>query len=373
MQLAEWPELVLDRLLRNVLGSSALLLTCRRLRDRAYALYDGPPDDLSGYTFYSQLDVARVGAAQLTQALDKSRHLAAHFSERLAARDAAFVLRCVRKNPAFVRSLTHPLAVRPLSLVWAEQRVYCVHDTGILHTLARDGDLELFALIVSNLQMPCLGADGELELAHAGRLDAPPLPHAFFRLLVQHNLRNGYHLERSGCTACRQRPLYHREWTLRRLLANDDLELLIEYLALRFPLGRGHMPLPDLVLPTPEGAYALREATLLRLYEHRAAAIAAYWRATGRTAQFSAVAIERWAARVDTATLCFAVRFGLDLFSVAILRRALRRGDAELALLLLERYAYALTAQDVQHLQRHAARLHATDHQRRTAIVALLG
>lgn len=348
-----------------------LAVVCRRLCGLIYAKHNGPPYNLSAYTFHTQHEnpLHFRDADALEASLEKTAHLRAYVLERILARDRDFVLRCIRKHPDFMRSLTHPLRIRTFSSYTggAPHRI-CTFGPGLLEELASSDDLEFFALIVDHLQMPAFGFERKLGLSEPRDRPLPPayehllsqnnglVPYPYFRLLVQHNLRHGYHLERSGCTACRQRPYMHREWTMQRLLENDDVELLKAYLALRFPTAHAYTNHNWVEwIPTEPGAYRLNQRTMLRMYEHCAEGIASFWQETGRTARFTAAVVGPWTARVSTETLHFALRHGLDLSGIPLLRRALR-SNPELALALLETYAYRLVPQDRRHMLRHARR-----------------
>ena len=331
--LLDLDDVLLSRILQHVARPLSLLLTCRRIQGVAYALHGGPLDSLARYGFPA---ADKCWPLPPLPAWPHVQHLFDYLERRLLDHDVAFVRRCCEVNSDLIN-----VAVNLGAAGWRYSNAEgWPKRSGVLDVLVQAGDLEMFALLLRSCQVRALRADGWWGITAINQQTGTPYP--YFRECLLHNLRHGCSLERSGCTACRRAPVWHRGWTLRALIREDDLELLQLYLAQRLPDRIG--------APQP---YTLLEDCLLQIWIGGARKIAACWAATGRAAALSRAARERLVRTVPIDALRLSVNNGVDLCSARFLRLALRRFDAvQSASVLINAYAeWPLSRQERQHLR----------------------
>ena len=330
------PDHPLELILQYALAShpSRVISACQRFKYLVYRMCNGPPDDLSAYPWSPVADVLYNSNNTYP------RRARDYFQEKLVERDKIFLLRQCRKNPSLV-----------LALMCGKYQVefsWIISGEGILQKLIRRDDFELFQLLLRNFN----GTFFEFIFANSARVyHDRRLPYRYLRELLLHNFRNGLHVERSACTGCRRAPRIMREWAIRAILQNDDLELLHSYMNMRFiihPHPR-RQPLNRTIC----AGYHVQPQTLLQMYEHKSARIARYFQKSGGAQKIPPRVVACWLERASDESIEFAARYGLDVSQTKTLRRAIRAKNMHLALTLLRTFSYALTKQDRAHMLFH--------------------
>ena len=336
------PDHPLEVIMRYALAfphPSRVISTCQRFKRLTYDMCDGPPDDLSAYhrPYVNEWDIEIYNDSY-------PQHMNDYFLENLAKRDKAFLLRQCRKNHVFV-----------IALVFGNHTRRCTIHAGILQVLIERNDFEMFQVLMRNFNSKLL----TLSAANFARVYRDyKLDYRYLRELLIHNFRNGLDVERDACTGCRLAPYSTREWTIRAILENDDIELLHSYLSMRFIIKHNpHNPLGSAVC----AGYSVQPQTLLQMYEHKSARIADYWQQSGRVREFPARIVTYWLERASDESIEFAARHGLDVSQTKTLRRAIRAKNVHLALTLLRAFSYKLTRQDRTHMVFHLRTISAVD------------
>lgn len=338
------PDHPLELILQYALASypSRVISACQRFKHLVYRMCDGPPDDLSAYNcpVYERdhsLTIFNIYSRYPQRICD-------YFQEKLVHRDKVFLLRQIRKNPSFVLALARGKSDPEFSWI--------VSGQGILPELIRRDDFELFQFLLRNFSSNRTRIVFEFIFARSAYFyHNRRLPYRYLRELLLHNFRNGCHVETSACTGCRLAPRITREWTIRAILQNDDLELLHSYMKMRFILHPHprHQPLNRTIC----AGYHVQPQTLLQMYEHKSVRIARYFQKSGRAQKIPPRAVACWLERASDESIEFAARHGLDVSQTKTLRRAIRAKNMHLALTLLRTFSYALTKQDRAHMLFH--------------------
>jgi hypothetical protein len=290
--------------------SIELALCCRLFREIVYEINGGPIDKPQG-PYSKSLDLIAVRKSQFRQQL--------YFLDRLWLNDYKFVQHCIDQYPEFVNS-----ALFAFTGVRAPANLY---------ELIYRGQRTAFNLIVRNLEMPFFSQEGVIH--NLGTL-AQGHSYQYYREIFLHNVKYGYHLERSGCISCRQRPRFHRGETLKAILINDDIELFRLYVSQRYKYKEN----------ASEG-YPLPQRILFFMACVSAKKIIEYVLHSGiLKPEMLLVHMKRLV--FENRDILVLVANGVDFSSIQILRYAIKHNHS-CATLLWNTYKYKLTAQDRQH------------------------
>lgn len=300
-----------------------LSLVCRQFQQIIYSLYDGPPDNLD-WLKYKKSNYAYYWPSFTTSACQSVFQC---IQDRILQRDYAFLKRVFARNPFYAQ-----LAIGDFfAIEGIEQpfRMPCLFSQ-----LAKRKDLETFALLAQSVKVTC--SDG-LFVARSVVDQQTGEDYTLFRILLLTAFQQGLPVERSGCTACRRVPGHHRGWTLRAIIAHDDLELLQLYLNQRLRING------------QEGGYVLYDSVIVTIWltNPLPTKIAHFWFESGRTALLTYKQRFQIALNSTPAQLEFALQHGVDLHDVRLLRAVMKRKHP---IALLNAYDWNLSKQDRKHI-----------------------
>jgi hypothetical protein len=340
---------ILEKILSYALQNNAQpfeLLCCRRFRDLCYTVAPGLP-----FRFPSEVKIYnhRYIPGDDWKIVNPDRE---YFVERLLADDVDFVRYAIKRSPQFALSGLHfPIGPHKarfmlLALIELKQAEMVQLLTGSLKIEVL-GDGIIFWVIVGL----ALYSDDNFDL-YRQRGVLPPMQtspeqrkfwQSFIRPCILHNMRHGFHVERSSChngSCAWYSPVHHRNRTLSAILRFDDLELFDAYLAQRVMPERSNRP----QVPGPYGLTALVHL----FFRYLPAKI---YQAHPEMFELQQLPNRRgWLLEAGNIERGFAI--GLSMRQVEVLQVAIATKRVDCVEKLLERYTYALTRQKYGHLRR---------------------
>lgn len=310
----------------RVSDGAAIALISKKFLHTVYGLNGGyPPRDLSRFRFPTVPQ----------RFFDKStlppwvtvKHLFETFWDRALGGDLDYIQRQCLINQDFVHLALGGIFTRYKTCDWPP--IGCLFDR-----LARANQIAAFSVLAKNTQIS--DSTGVIYVAPNTVNVRTGENYRYFRELVLGCLKANYPVERSRCTACRKAPQYHRGWTFRAIIRNDDLDLLNLYL--NQPLGEG---------------YTLYENDVLGIWlnPHPPVKIAEFWHTSGRVAALSKNSRLKLARTASVAQLEFAIQHGVNLNDVVYVRAALKSGRFHIA--LINAYQWNMRQQDRRHIAYH--------------------